>query len=235
LTKEEDNLNPLSAEGEGDADVPAETAEEGGDLEVAWECFEQARVCFEKAGPDAGMEAARRDLAFVHQRLGDLLSMQSAAEAAAEEYRKALNYVPSEAHRSRAGILMVLGQALLMAQKYEQGKTTYVEAEKEFEAWQKQGGLKSEDLEIIQASMAEIENALKDCDLAIRSILAAQRAKTASASKLDEKLGTSETTTSSFDKASGDDTKKVITLVPRRKTNPGEGVESPEAKKARLA
>jgi hypothetical protein len=220
LTKEEDNLNPTVGEEAAEGEAADVSGGDPSDIQVAWECLEQARLCFEQSEDSA---AVRYEFAFVHQRLGDLLTMQSAVDAASEEYRKALSFLASDAHRKRAGVLMTLGQVLLMAQKYEEGQNFYVQAEGAFAAW-KAATKDATDVEIIQASMAEVHDALKDCRVAI------QAEKSAKATVVDAKIETD--VTGGFDKASTDQpTKPVITLVPKRKT----AEDDPDAKKPRLA
>jgi len=62
----------------------AEDEEAEDDLQLAWECLETARRCFE------AQEGGRGALSKVHLRLADLLMMQNRAEEAVEEYRTSL-------------------------------------------------------------------------------------------------------------------------------------------------
>jgi tetratricopeptide (TPR) repeat protein len=151
LTREENNLDPLAnkEEVEGEDD----------DLQVAWECFEQARLCFEAASDGK----ASSDLAFVHQRLGDLTSLQGNFDVAVTEYQAALDLLPAgDDTRIRAGILVPLAQAYMMVQNYPESKRVYLQALELLNA------LDSDD--DIAASIAEIKQNILECDYVIDKV-----------------------------------------------------------------
>ena len=129
LTKEENNLDPMANE-------------EQHDLEVAWECFEQARLCVQD----------KDQLGFIHQRLGDLTALQGNFIVAVTEYEAAKEIMTEG--RKRAGVLVPLGNALLMLQRPQEAKDAFSEAL----------GILKEDAEIakaIQESIAECEEAIQ--------------------------------------------------------------------------
>lgn len=145
LTKEENNLDPLANTNEED--------EDGGDLQVAWECFEQARLCFEGT-------TNTDDLAFIHQRLGDLTSLQGNFEVAVQEYIAALQLLPEAGDlRQKAGILVPLGQAYAIQQHYPAAKAAYVLARDALAMFPT-----SPDL---LASISDIQQSINDCDAAL--------------------------------------------------------------------
>ena len=133
LTMEENNLDPLSASN------PDEESTD--DLQLAWECFEQARLCLAESGPE--------QLSFIHQRLGDLSSLQGNFEVAVSEYLKAKE-LQTGGGRQSAGVLVPLGNALLMLQRPEEAKAAFLEA---------QAAL-ADDPEL----QAEIQESVKECD-----------------------------------------------------------------------
>ena len=153
LIHEEDNLDPFAGE-------EAVAEDETTDLQIAWECFEQARLCYE-----ASQSANDKPLSFIHQRLGDLCSLQSAFDTAIEAYSKALAL--SQSHRAKAGILMSLGQAQLLSKKIDQAKETYQVAKDELGKW-KQGLLggtqTADEFEVIDASLAAVDENLLECN-----------------------------------------------------------------------
>jgi len=147
LTREENNLDPL-------ANNPDE---EDGDLQVAWECFEQARLCFEAA------EEPSDQLSFVHQRLGDLTSLQGNFEVAIDEYQAALKLLRNDGARVRAGILVPLGQSLMMVQRFAEAKEAYQQACDLLLTLVDAG-------EGLHASIEEIKQCVIDCETAVGQV-----------------------------------------------------------------
>ena len=114
LVKQENSLDPLG-DGQEDADEPAD------DTQLAWECFEQARLCFEmQVGEQTDVIKAKSELAFIHQRLGDLSGLQGAFDHAVEEYKVSLRIMEeiSSSQRERAGALVPLGGALINLERW---------------------------------------------------------------------------------------------------------------------
>lgn len=182
LTKEENNLDPLASTNEEE--------EDGGDLQVAWECFEQARLCFEGVAID--------DLAFVHQRLGDLTSLQGNFEVAVQEYITALRLLPEAGDlRQKAGILVPLGQAYVILQQHAAARDAYVMARDALLM------LPSDD--DITASINDIQQSIDDCDAALGD--------------QKPKVQADQPKENEFDKPTLDKTKEVVKPQVRRKQN----------------
>jgi len=90
LQVEESRSGVFAADGGGDDDA-------ADDFTIAWECFECARIGFEKrmtleGTSDKDKEEAGKLLIFVHLRMGDLKMLNEDWEEAVEEFKDSLKY-----------------------------------------------------------------------------------------------------------------------------------------------
>jgi hypothetical protein len=102
------------------------------DLQLAWESFEHARLCLLAKTDD---EQRRRDLSFVHCRLGDIQALQDQFTASIADYGESIEYAISASLpiRKVAGLLVSLSQtiqALMTSEEFKSdqfNETTFVE------------------------------------------------------------------------------------------------------------
>lgn len=106
--------------------APIEEGEEEilSDLQLAWESFEHARLCL-LAKPDD--EQRRKDLSFVHCRLGDIQALQDQFSASIADYGESIEHALSASlpMRKVAGLLVSLCQtiqALMSSEEIKSGQ-----------------------------------------------------------------------------------------------------------------
>ena len=104
--------------------VPAEEGEEEilSDLQLAWESFEHARLCLLSKSDDA---QRRKDLSFVHCRLGDIQALQDQFSASIADYGESIEYALSASLplRKVAGLLVSLCQTIQALMTSEEMKS----------------------------------------------------------------------------------------------------------------
>ena len=109
-SEDEEGTIPRLDSGRMDAPLAEEDEEEIlTDLQLAWESFEHARLCLLTKPDD---EQRKKDLSFVHCRLGDIQALQDQFSASIADYAESIEYGVS-AHmpaRKVAGLIVSLCQ-----------------------------------------------------------------------------------------------------------------------------
>jgi hypothetical protein len=82
------------------------------DLQLAWESFEHARLCVLARVEDD--EQKKKDMCFIHCRLGDIQALQDQFSASIADYAESIEYAVSfnQAGRKVAGLLVSLSQTI---------------------------------------------------------------------------------------------------------------------------
>ena len=125
-SEDEEGTIPRLDSGRIDAPAPEEGEEEEvlTDLQLAWESFEHARLCLLTKPDD---EQRKKDLSFVHCRLGDIQALQDQFSASIADYAESIEYAvgANSPARKVAGLIVSLCQTFQVFMTSEEIKSEH--------------------------------------------------------------------------------------------------------------